>query len=386
MSSTDKYCVYPFNYPHIGHQGTPALCCNNAEYKLPYNIRTDRLIDIWHSPEAQAVRDQFQSGGIPAGCEFCTVPESQGVRSFRQKTLGNLNRNVPFADYKIHALDLRIGNACNLACIMCSSNSSIQLWRKLPELAENYGWSSETLGHIIERTSPELQDWSQHESSWENIYSSIGSDLRHVYIAGGEPFYVNNFEDILHRMMMVAPNARYVINSNGTRLFPAKDLNRFSGRKLAIRLSIDGLAGMDEYIRQGTEWEHKVAVMRQYHQHFEIECWDLTLNSLCVRKAPELITWLQTEFPDVKINVRPVVNNRPMQLYRIPDTLRADVLQWFLDHRELAWGSDNVINELRKPYQEHKQKLRQVVGYWDKQGNNTLAELDSELAQWLWSE
>ena len=72
-----------------------------------------------------------------------------------------------------------------------------------------------------------------------------------------------------------------------------------------MRISIDGLAEVDEYVRNGTDWEHKLAVMNSHYENFKIECWDITLNSLSVRQGPKLIEWLRNTYPDVKINVRP---------------------------------------------------------------------------------
>ena len=44
--------------------------------------------------------------------------------SFRQKALrGTFGTNDPFEDTVIRGLDLRMGNTCNLKCIMCNSYS-----------------------------------------------------------------------------------------------------------------------------------------------------------------------------------------------------------------------------------------------------------------------
>ena len=63
-------------------------------------------------------------GLCPKGCEHCFKPESEGVSSFRQKALrGTFGTNDPLEDTIIRGLDLRMGNTCNLKCIMCNSYS-----------------------------------------------------------------------------------------------------------------------------------------------------------------------------------------------------------------------------------------------------------------------
>ena len=103
-------------------------------------------------------------------------------------------------------------------------------------------------------------DWCNNEQAWQNIFTGIDDKLQHVYMAGGEP-YVNNFEDVLHNMMGYVSDAKYVINTNGTRLLKDKDIQRFKDYNPEMRISIDGLAEVDEYVRNGTDWEHKLAVM-----------------------------------------------------------------------------------------------------------------------------
>ena len=124
----NKYCIFTSNYSFIDNDGYVALCCKNLKYKIsPYNIKEHKLSDIWQSPEMNDVRKILADGKEPYGCNKCFDPERNGVRSFRQKTLGMINRGVPFEDTKIRALDLRLGNICNLACIMCFAGNSLSL-------------------------------------------------------------------------------------------------------------------------------------------------------------------------------------------------------------------------------------------------------------------
>ena len=382
-----NYCVYPFNYPHIGHKGIPALCCNNAEHRLPYNIKSHRLDDIWQSPEIQEVRETLIGWHCPSGCEFCFDKEEAGVRSFRQKALrGTFGTNEPFEDTHIRALDLRLGSTCNLACIMCTSYSSVQLYKKLPEIAKQYGWDDYRLKDIQTRHDPSTMDWADHESSWQNIFSGIDSRLQHVYMAGGEPFYVKNFEDVLHNMMGYAPLARYVINTNGTRLLKPKDIQRFKQYNLELRISIDGLGKVDEYVRHGTVWDHKTAVMDQYYKNFKIEGWDLTLNSLSIRQAPKLIEWLKLNYPDVPVYTRPSYGVDSLFLWRLPVELRQETLAWFQNFASTdtnSFGIDSIISELEKPYEDFRWRIRQVVDFWDSRGSVKLADIDPVLNKYI---
>ena len=71
---------------------------------------------------------------------------------------------------------------------MCTSYSSVQLYKKLPMKLIQYGWDDYRLKDIQTRHDPHTMDWADPESSWQNIFSCIDSRLQHVYMAGGEPY------------------------------------------------------------------------------------------------------------------------------------------------------------------------------------------------------
>ena len=48
-----------------------------------------------------------------------------------------------------------------------------------------------------------------------------------------------------------------ISNSNGTRLLRDKDPEKFEGKKIYIRLSVDGWGKADEFTRPETVWEEK---------------------------------------------------------------------------------------------------------------------------------
>ena len=73
---------------------------------------------------------------------------------------------------------------------------------------------------------------------------------------------------MLHNMMGYAPMQKYVINTNGTRLLKDKDIERFKQYNLHMRVSIDGMGQVDEYVRQGNDFSKKLVVMQSSYQTF----------------------------------------------------------------------------------------------------------------------
>jgi len=393
MRDPNKYCVYTYNYPFIDNDGYVALCCKNINHKLPYHISEYSLEYIWNSPEMLEVRRQFEAGEEPRGCFKCYEPERQGLRSFRQKMLGALTKKdgrVPYEDNVIRALDLRLGNICNLRCTMCFAGNSNRIYQRLPEMAEHFGWSKGKLETDLEKYQAKYFNWADDERSWENIMSMVTPALHRVYMAGGEPFYLTNFEKTIQRISKVSPDARYFINTNGTRLLRPQDLEKYDGRKIFIRFSVDGWGKADEFTRQETVWEEKLKVMDQYYKHFRKIAWDVTANVFSVRHVPKLMDYLEKRYPDCETQVRPVVNKEELLLSNIPKHFTEEALEYFRDFesRYEYTGLDHVINEMNKPYIDdpaRKQKMRTFVDYYNKTGAVKLEEFDKELSDWLFS-
>ena len=390
MIKPTQYCVFPFNYPFIDNDGYVSLCCKNLVNKVhQYHISEHSLLDIWNSPEIQAYRDQFQAEQSVSGCWKCYDPERAGVSSFRSRTLDSMNNGEPFQDTKIRALDLRLGNTCNLACIMCSPQQSNRMLQHVESAAGFYGWEPGRADKIKQRFDKKLYGWADQESSWTNIMQAVTPDLKRVYIAGGEPFYLKHFADAMYRLTAAAPQATISINSNGTRLLREKDLSKFSpiSDLTNIRLSIDGFGKSDEFTRQGTDWQEKIAVIDQYYQTFGIQVWDITVNVFTVTSTVELIQYLKNTYPDVPFAIRPVTNIPEMSLPAIPEKFRTPLLEFLVKNGQHFSGADHTIQQLSKPYVPDdiiKQKMRQTAYYWQQHGSGVkLADFAPELAEWL---
>ena len=256
-------------------------------------------------------------------------------------------------------------------------------------MAEHFNWKEGRLEKEAEKYHKSNYDWSDDERAWDNIISSVDKNLKHVYLAGGEPFYLKNFPTTVERLGTLAPGARFVINSNGTRLLREKDLVQLKKVEIVFfRFSVDGWGKADEWIRQDTNWEEKLQVMDQYYKHFKLRVWDVTANSLGVRQIPKLVEYLWEHYPKAKVQIRPVVNKTEILMENIPDKLKAEPLEFFEQNKDKLEGVDHVINEMRKPFNPDPHRAKTVkhwVDYYDNTGVVKLQDFDPELSDWIQS-
>jgi organic radical activating enzyme len=394
MSAYDyNYCVYLQNFPYIDNSGMIFPCCKNRTLRLPqYNIKDMKLKDMYNIPEFAEMRKQMASGQMPQGCDPCYNEEAAGVKdSFRVRNLKGLkviakeaDRYAPYTDNIIRGLDLRLGSTCNLTCTMCYPSDS-NSWHKIFEdYAREVTQETENAINItMNRYEPKKQNWAEFDQSWENIFCSIDDNLRRVYLAGGEPFYIKNFEEYLLEMYSRSPQASFEINTNATRILPDKYVNKFKQVNLRTRVSIDGIGKFDEWIRQGTVWEEKVEVIDQYSKLFDLS-FDITLSSFNIQNLPDTINWLQSRYPDARILVRPVTSRKGMEIESIPKEMRQPVIDYLKSiNTDLISNVRQIMGKLKLDFVDRREEQQRILKFWEARSKVKYSETNEQLYRWI---
>ena len=177
MSNT--FCPLPFVHLATRPNGDVRVCCTaNAsgagiddnkgaglvtEDGVNMNLREHTIEQVWNSKFMRDTRLQLLNDQVPVSCTKCFQEEANGITSKRQWETevwneqldmdsivdsitadGTLPVNIPY-------FDLRLGNMCQLKCVMCSphdSSSWIKDWKlqypkyKSIELKQDQGWDS----------------------------------------------------------------------------------------------------------------------------------------------------------------------------------------------------------------------------------------------------
>ena len=227
------------------------------------NLRDHTIEEVWNSEHMRRTRLQMLEGIIPASCRKCFNEEQNGIVSKRQwetkvweerldipsivgKTAddGSLPVDIPY-------FDLRLGNVCQLKCIMCSphdSSSWIKEWKiqypKYNLVREDQGWD------------PSFDyTWYQKGSFIDTMKSQV-KNIKELYFAGGEPLMIPEHYKILEFMVDSghAENCIIRYNSNGLRLPPKLFALWEKFKEIRFNFSIDAYGDKNEYIRFPSKW------------------------------------------------------------------------------------------------------------------------------------
>jgi sulfatase maturation enzyme AslB (radical SAM superfamily) len=138
-------------------------------------------------------------------------------------------------NFDLHTVDVRWSNLCNFACVYCNEQFSSRI-------------ASE---RNIEIRRPE--DLKQ-QAFKEWVFARAGQ-LKHVYLAGGEPLLMKENLEFLELLKQVNPNVNLRVNTNlskvDTRIFDL--ICEFKNVHWAV--SVETMESQYEYIRYGGRWQ-----------------------------------------------------------------------------------------------------------------------------------
>ena len=255
------FCVYPWTHQMIDTNGAVKLCCvaedpTTKESGNHMSVKNKNLSELWNDPYMQSVRQRMLNGQQVKDCGQCYRKERRGEYSFRQQAnegITNEDRQI-VVDQLPHYLDIRFGNLCNLKCRMCTGIYSKMLGEELEGIADQ---DEEFRLLAPDSAKSYTFDWYENPTFWDDLKNYMPS-VKLIYLTGGEPTLVQGNYEFLQQLIDkgFAQNISLVFNTNVTN-FQQKFLdliNQF--KKVTLNLSIDGVKGVQEYIRYPSKWTH----------------------------------------------------------------------------------------------------------------------------------
>jgi MoaA/NifB/PqqE/SkfB family radical SAM enzyme len=329
LNQSNTFCPLPWIHLATRPNGDVRVCCTanasgaglidvkDAGLVTDMNLKTHTIAEVWNSNFMRNVRLQMLDNKIPTSCTKCFQEESKGIKSKRNwETMvwtdrldinsivsqtaedGSLPVNIPY-------FDLRLGNMCQLKCVMCSphdSSSWIKEWKiqypkyKTIELKQDQSWDSSFDYTWYQKGSflDTMKDQSQH--------------IKELYFAGGEPLLIPEHYKILEFMVETgaAKNCILRYNSNGLEL-PEKLFELWNHfKQVKFNFSIDALGERNDYIRYPSQWRDVVSNLERLDDTpdniiVNIACAVQLLN---VMHLPDLVYW-KTSMNFKKINLPP---------------------------------------------------------------------------------
>ena len=239
MLTNRAFCPVPWTGIMYNFDGTVKNCIRSAE---PIgNIQDNSIEEILSND--YLIKADMQAEKKFARCNPCYELEQEknkfdiiSDRVFYLKELRNIDHTLyDTMNFALHTVDIRWSNLCNFACVYCS-----------PEFSSK--WASERNLTINTPSDQKRKEFKQY------IFERA-AQLKHVYLAGGEPLLMKENLEFLELLKQVNPNVNLRINTNLSRV----DTRMFElvceFKNVHWTVSVESMEQEFEYIRHGGVWK-----------------------------------------------------------------------------------------------------------------------------------
>lgn len=243
---------------HTFNRGTVRICCDSDLMNSGGNT-AGRFEETWNNELWKSVRRSFLDDKPHRVCNICWNKEKNGIKSFRdprrqQELLAKTNPDGSMQSGP-EEIAIRLGNECNLRCVMCTPHNSTQ-WYKDQKVYKK---------HVDSLFGDEIKVNFLNEGSWN--YDVLKSAKR-IQFAGGEPLIIKSHYKILDKLIEMgrANDVELSYYTNGT-IFPKDLIERaIHFKDIHLNISIDGIKEQYNYIRYPGKWNQVESIVRLIDQ------------------------------------------------------------------------------------------------------------------------
>lgn len=272
IKKTKTFCSAPWFQIRNANNMSKKVCCEIKD--LPNDYDSDALtpMEYLNSKDIIDLKKQLAEGKMPSVCDRCWNNEKIGIKSLREKSNEILTAGKPYLpnwmdayfkhkkDYKTNMIlmaDIKTGNTCNHACVMCNPQDSSLIYndwikRKDSVFVKEY---------VVK--DPYYFDKAKFNGYKNKKYAEYIDDivknnknLRHLKLLGGEPFLDNMLITTLKNMdKKIKENLTLVITTNGSVDIASTLASIGKFKHITVNISLEGIGKVQEFARAGSNWK-----------------------------------------------------------------------------------------------------------------------------------
>jgi len=415
----DWFCAIPWSSIVINPLGYYRVCCisNNIETNNgivkdangnPMHVLTHSVEDALNSALHNSIRESQLQGEQHKNCTTCWSRDnalSKNLQSTRRKWYTKIlsqefiepvpqwkdvNSNTDIWKKPLISLDLKLGNLCNLTCSHCDPSNSSQWVEPYMEFTGETGINIGNLPRVEFVKKPNgrfvIDETSWHQDPrWHAQFKKIAPNLRHIYVTGGEPMLVPFHSEMLEYLVETGLSKNIVMeyDTNLTAINPkiSKQFEKF--KKIDMRVSLDGINEVYEYIRFPGDW--KSVYKNILENKSSITAITGCLMPYNAWQVPDYEAWAKSE--NLVSSWRYIVAPRHLNLDVFPIKMREELIELYDNHKDvphIASAMKHLINNLHIPEEpEFIKKFIKWSNFLDNHRSMSWKTLCPELTNYL---
>ena len=357
-----------FFYPEKDKLSKDKPCCNFGRYPGSKSLQNKGVLNKIKITEIEkSLNDINRKNAIKylgrnvkiGSCNICWKHENNDYPSMRTRT-SELWKDAQPGQLKY--IDWNTGNTCNIQCIMCNPDDSLQT-KAYSSLKDSYD--------ILKN------DWEQNptargirKSDIDEIDFNTFKNLEWFKSTGGETFYSKEYWYMLNKLIEhgLSENISLINVTNNTIPIDKEKLEIFKQFKhVTIFSSIDGIGELCDTIRAGSKWsevseniKQLIELSKEYPDKFEHTKPHTVVQFANVLQLDEITSWWESVARE---------DYKDQQYFRLLSDPR------YYDVKNLK----NEIAKMAIEKYENNKKLKHVSSYIEKSKSDDRYQ-DSDIA------
>lgn len=319
----DTYCALPWISAH-SWCGDVTPCC----FWEGNGVIADTATEAMTSEFYENIRTAMLAGKKVEGCKQCYKTEESGKTSRRQRSVTQYGRPT---EIKLKSMDIGFDNVCNLKCRGCQSGAS-------------HLWHDDEIKMYGETVHP--------TKYWSYLATANVDDLEFIHVAGGEPLLSTNFDKFAKQLIdsKLKKNLELSYDTNGT-ILPKNNILELIQQvaNLRVGVSIDGLHGLQDYFRSGSNFADIIENLNFYKKLKKDRLGSTTLNIQItvniynVNTLSSMYEYFKEHHPEFNVNHRVLYWPEQLSIKNLPTDYKQELIPLF-SNKELF---SDVLLELQ---------------------------------------
>ena len=341
------FCSAPWFQIRNQNNMTKKVCCEIKPFAEDSNTKNISPLQYLNLPHIKQLKKQLADGQKPDACDACWRSEDSGNISLRQilneSILGNNEKNWSDSYFKhknnfdsdiVVSADVKIGNTCNHACVMCNADQSTLLY------ADWYKRKDSPFVQDYLKQNPnyfeEVKFQGYKNKTYRNYLETViieNQNLKVLKILGGEPFLDNTLIKILKRVPETQKRKiTLVFVTNGS--IDVVPVLEYIGdyKSVSIVVSIEGVGKVQEFARAGSEWQKLEAnILKAKQQDIDVRV-NHTMQTATILGFKELLKWCAKN--KISINCSMVDDPDYLSIQALPVKLKQKIIDDIMPFEE----------------------------------------------------
>lgn len=301
--NSKTFCAATWTHLDVTSTGKLQPCCiwnyagSEVETKSYYFTEFDQWLN---SDEFKTIRKELHNGQPRKECNYCYKLDQSNIISQR------VIYNTQFAKYKdsvildtetwtvaqdeLLSFDLKLGNLCDLKCVMCNGRNSSQI---MTEYKLHKARFDEIEGTTLYNADDNFT-WPLSDE-FKQFISRFGTNLKDIKMTGGEPTIIPYVIEFLESIE--APEEVSLTLVTNASSFNDRLLNAISKFKIvSIAISLEGIGDANELLRFNSKWAIIVENLARYKSMPNVRITIMhTIQAFSVVTVIPLIKWCEEQ-------------------------------------------------------------------------------------------